>query len=106
MTVEKKKKKKKVNVCKLFEIANIKTLENWRNTCFKSEDKVKGSKDINVFVAFFHGSGNDIKMSMGEVCSAIGNVIIFQCRNLVSSYTDTFLFLLQPCVTCAHESLL
>lgn len=65
---------------------------------------MEGSKDINVFVAFFHGSGKDIKLSMGEVCSAIGNVIIFQCRNLVSSYTDTFSFLLQPCVTRAHKS--
>lgn len=103
MTVE--KEKIKVNVCKPFGIAYIKTLENWRNTCFESEDKGKGSEDINVFVAFFHGSGNDIKMSLGEVCSAIGNIIIFQCRNLVSSFTDTFPFLLQPCLTCAHESL-
>ncbi len=38
---------------------------------------MEGSKDINIFVAgFFYGSGNDIKMSMGEVCSGIGNVII------------------------------
>ncbi len=37
---------------------------------------MEGSKDINIFVAFFHGSGNDIKMSMGEVCSGIGNIII------------------------------
>lgn len=37
---------------------------------------MEDSKDINIFVAFFHGSGNDIKMSMGEVCSALGNVII------------------------------
>jgi len=47
------RRKEKKNVCKPFGIANIKTLENWRNTCYESEDKVEGSKDINVFVAFF-----------------------------------------------------
>lgn len=50
---EEEEEKKKVNACKPFGMANIKTLENWRNTCFESEDKVEGSKDINVFVAFF-----------------------------------------------------